>query len=109
MVATVYERDNCAAEQGMAFKVMSLKKGIQFHQLFTIYKTFPEIRSESKCRSGGKFPGATGHVNVKTWKFVIPYSGSFRHFSVKKRTVRTNGKHHSGMKFITSEFSFHFP
>ena len=84
MAATVYERDNCAAEQGMAFKVMSLKKGIQFHQLFTIYKTFPEIRSESKCRSGGKFPGATEHVNVKKWKFVIPYSGSFGHFSVKK-------------------------
>ena len=39
MAATVYERDNCAAEQGMAF---SRKKGIQFHRLFIIYKTFPE-------------------------------------------------------------------
>ena len=42
MTATVYERDNCAAEQGMAFRVLSLKKGIQFHRLFTIYKTFSQ-------------------------------------------------------------------
>ena len=42
MAATVYERDNCAAEQGMALRVLSLKNGIQFYQLFTIYKTFPE-------------------------------------------------------------------
>ena len=42
MAATVYERDNCAAEQGMAFRVLSLKKGMQFHLLFTICKTFPE-------------------------------------------------------------------
>ena len=42
MAATVYERENCAAEQGIAFRVLSLKKGIQFHRLFTIYKTFPE-------------------------------------------------------------------
>ena len=34
MAATVYERDNCAAEQGMALRVLS--------RLFTIYKTFPE-------------------------------------------------------------------
>ena len=42
MAATVYETDNCSAEQGIAFRVLSLKKGIQFHRLFTIYKTFPE-------------------------------------------------------------------
>ena len=42
MTATVYERDNCAAEQGMAFRTLSLKKGIQFHRLFTIYKTFSQ-------------------------------------------------------------------
>ena len=39
MAATVYERDNCAAEQGMAFRVLSFENGIQFHRLFTIYKT----------------------------------------------------------------------
>ena len=42
MAATVYKRDNCNAEQGMAFRVLSLKKGIQFHLMFTIYKTFLE-------------------------------------------------------------------
>ena len=42
MAATVYKRDNCAAEQVMAFRVLSLKKGIQFHLMFTIYKTFLE-------------------------------------------------------------------
>ena len=42
MAATVYERDNCAAEQGMAFRVLSFENGIQFHRLFIIYKTFPE-------------------------------------------------------------------
>ena len=35
MAATVYE-------QGMAFRIQSRKKGIQFHRLFIIYKTFPE-------------------------------------------------------------------
>ena len=113
MAATVYKRDNCAAEQGMAFRVLSLKKGIQFHLMFTIYKRFWKIRSESKwkmtlsCRSGGKFPGATEHVNVKKWKFVTTDSGSFRHFSVN-RNVCTNGKHDPGMKFITSEFCLPF-
>ena len=59
------------------------------------------------CRSGGKFPGATEHVNVKKWKFVTADSGSFRHFSVN-RNVCTNGKHDPGMKFITSEFCLPF-
>ena len=40
-------------------------------------------------------------------KFVIADSGSFRHFLVN-RTVRTNGKHDSGMKFTTSEFCLPF-
>ena len=42
MAAKVYERDKCAAEQGMAFRVLSFEKGLQFHRLFTIYMTFPE-------------------------------------------------------------------
>ena len=42
MAATIYERDNCAAEQGMALRVLGLKNGIQFHRLFSIYKTFAE-------------------------------------------------------------------
>ena len=83
MTATVYERDNCAAEQGIAFRTLSLKRGIQFHLLLTIYKTFSEnlVRKKMKttfsCRSGRKFPGATEHMNVKKWKFVIAGSGSF--------------------------------
>ena len=51
--------------------------------------------------------GAKEYVNVKKWKFVIADSGSFRHFSVN-RTVRTNGKHDSGMKFTTFEFCLSF-
>ena len=42
MAATVYERDNCDAEQGQAFRVLRLQKGKQFYRLFTIYKAFPE-------------------------------------------------------------------
>ena len=52
MAATVYERDNCAAEQGMAFRVLSFENGIQFHRLFTIYKTFPENPVRKKMEDG---------------------------------------------------------
>ena len=85
-----------------------------FTDFLPFTRRFRKIWSESKwkttfsCRSGGKFPGATEHVKVKKWKFVIAYSGSFCHFSVKKITVCTNGKHDSGMKFITSEFFLPF-
>ena len=53
MAATVYDRDNCAGEQGMAFRVMSLKKG---YTISPIVYHLQDVSGKSGQKVNGRRP-----------------------------------------------------
>ena len=53
MAVTVYERDNCAAEQGMAFRVQSLKKG---YTISPIVYHLQDVSGKSGQKVNGRRP-----------------------------------------------------